>query len=267
MNKFYIQIVFFLLSITLYVNNKTLATELAPEENTKTKSKKCYPTSEEVYEENKYLLCTDPNETTEANKLMNDAVKHLEYHAASEDDYEFVWEDPFRDIFCFKKKHKDDINFEKLKYIIRDSDKYNEEIDNLWDPDSTNLLDFDSVKRKIVRVYSPNLVMIQQRYKNCPLGRKKYFYALVKKTQISENITIIAMTSANINDHSPSKKKYKNKIIENANLFTTEIDSEDDIRIGKIKKTYVNIAGYLIEKKDSHVDVTYVESIDGSTPF
>lgn len=38
------------------------------------------------------------------------------------------------------------------------------------------------------------------------------------------------MTTPNINDHNPSKKIYKNKIIENANLFKTDIDSEEDIR-------------------------------------
>lgn len=69
------------------------------------------------------------------------------------------------------------------------------------------------------------------------------------------------MTSANIIDHHPSKKEYKNTIIENANLFTTEVDSEDDIRKGKLKKLFVNIAGYLIEKKNTYVYVTYVESV------
>ncbi|SCL95648.1 hypothetical protein PCHDK_000546400, partial [Plasmodium chabaudi adami] len=52
--------------------------------------------------------------------------------------------------------------------------------------------------RKIVRVYSPNLVMIQQRYEDPMYGHPKYFYALAKKTQISKDKTIIAMTSANI---------------------------------------------------------------------
>ncbi|SCL93322.1 fam-a protein [Plasmodium chabaudi adami] len=267
MSKFYIQIVFFLLSITLYADNKTLATEPVPEENITPESSNFYPTSEEIYEKNQHLLCTDPDEIAEANRLTNDAIKHLKYHATNKDGYKFIWEDPFRDIFCFKKKHNGRINFERLKYIIRDSDQYNEEINKLWDPDSPNLLDSDSVKRKIVRVYSPNLVMIQQRYEDPMSGHPKYFYALAKKTQISKDKTIIAMTSANINDHHPSTKKYKNKIIESANLFTTEIDSEDDIRNGKIKKTFVNVAGYLIQKKDSYLDVIYVESIDGNTIF
>ncbi|SCM24186.1 hypothetical protein PCHAJ_000306000, partial [Plasmodium chabaudi chabaudi] len=82
---------------------------------------------------------------------------------------------------------------------------------------------------------------------------------------ISEDRTIIAMTSANIIDHNSSEKEYKNKIIKSANLFTTEVDSEDDIKNGKLKKTFLNIGGYLIEKKDKYVDITYIESIDGDS--
>ncbi|SCL93497.1 Acidic phosphoprotein precursor PCEMA1, putative, partial [Plasmodium chabaudi adami] len=115
---------------------------------------------------------------------------------------------------------------------------------------------------KITRVYNPNLVIIQQRYKDSVFGRRKYFYALAKKAQISKDKTIIVMTSANIIDHHPSDKEYKNKIIESANLFTTEINSEEDIRKGKLNKAFLNIGGYLIEKKDKYVNVTYIESID-----
>ncbi|SCL97966.1 Acidic phosphoprotein precursor PCEMA1, putative, partial [Plasmodium chabaudi chabaudi] len=115
------------------------------------------------------------------------------------------------------------------------------------------------------RVYNPNLVIIQQRYKKKCGSSQKYFYALVKKTQISEGTTVIVMTSANINDHNPSKKEYKNTIVESANLFTTDINSEEDIRQGKLKKAFVNLAGYQIQKRGDRADVTYIESIDGHT--
>lgn len=75
------------------------------------------------------------------------------------------------------------------------------------------------------------------------------------------------MTSANINDHNPSKKEYKNIIIEKANSFTTDIDSEEDIRKGKLKKAYVNISGYLIEKFRKCVEVTYIESVSDKQIF
>ncbi|EAA19542.1 hypothetical protein [Plasmodium yoelii yoelii] len=114
---------------------------------------------------------------------------------------------------------------------------------------------------KIARVYTPNLVIIQQRFKKRPWSREKYFYALAAEFKISEDKTIIVMTSANINDHnSKNKKPFENTLIKSANLFKIDIDSEDDIRKGKLKKAIVNIAGYIIKKEDKCLDVTHVES-------
>ncbi|CAD2097703.1 fam-a protein [Plasmodium vinckei lentum] len=278
MNKFYIQIVFFLLSVSVYLNNKTLATEPAPTkipqrappkppQNAPNKSATSEPTnrfltSEKIYEKNKQLLCTDSEETKQAIKLMNEAVKHLENHATSQNDYKRVGGDPYHYLIFYEKEHKEHTKVGKFQYIIHDPNKYNETIDELWDPDCINLLDHTFTKRKITRVYSPNIIMIQQRYRKWRFGRQKYFYALATKVEISKDKTIIAMTSANINDHNPSKNEYKNTIVESANSFKTDIDSEDDIRQGKLKKMFVNIAGYLIEKKDKCVDITYVRSID-----
>ncbi|SCL85749.1 fam-a protein [Plasmodium chabaudi chabaudi] len=267
MNKFYIQIVLFILSIFVYANNEALATEPDPGKDTKTKSKKCYPTSEEVYETNKHLLCDNHEETKEAEKLMNEAVKHLEYHATSKDGYKLYGKSCSRRALLYKKKHKDHTDVEKITYRKDDPNKYNKTINKIWDPDTGNCLYKGLDKIKIARVYNPNLVIIQKRYKNWRFGRQRYFYALAKKVQISEDRTIIAMTSANIIDHNSSEKEYKNKIIESANLFTTEVDSEDDIKNGKLKKTFLNIGGYLIEKKDKYVDITYIESVDGNTIF
>ncbi|KEG00241.1 hypothetical protein YYE_04909 [Plasmodium vinckei vinckei] len=179
---------------------------------------------------------------------MNEALEHLGYHATSEDDYQ-----PCKRIFdsippYYKKKHGDHTDVLKVNITFKNSNKYNPLIDMLWDPDGDNLFNNGSVKKKIVRVYAPNLVMIQQRYKKGFMSRQKYFYALLKKVQISENITIIVMASANINDYNPSNNEYKNTIVESANSFKTDINSEDDIRKGELKKVFVNIAGYLVEK-------------------
>ncbi|CAD2103373.1 fam-a protein [Plasmodium vinckei] len=278
MNKFYIQIVFFLLSIFIYVNNKTLATEPAPEENTKTKdetkektkeetttkSKKRYPTPEEIYEENKDLLCTNPNEITNAVELMNEAVIHLAYHATSKDDYELCESNlPYNKIFS-KKKHGDTV-VQRISFIYYNPKKYNEIINLLWNPSFANRFNNGFVKRKIVRVYNPNLVVIRQRYKDSIFDRWKYFYALAAKIDISEEKTIIVMTSPNINDGYPSEKEYKNTIIESANLFKIDIDSSESIRSGKLEKTFLNIAGFIIEKNKWNIDITYLESIDGHT--
>ncbi|EUD74077.1 hypothetical protein YYG_00024 [Plasmodium vinckei petteri] len=259
MNKFYIQIFFFLLTIFLFVNDKTLATEPAPEENTTPESTNRYATSEEIYEQNKHLLCTNPEETINAGNLMNEAVKHLEYHAKCKNGYELCGNVFINSTLYYKKKRQNHTDILKVNFKIYPSNQYNDIINRLWDPNGPNF--FNRGIAQIGRVYNPNLVMIHQRYKKNCMFRQKYFYALATMVQISKDKTIIVMTSANINDHNPSDKEYKNTIIESANLFKTDIDSDDDIRNGKLKKVFVNIAGYLIEKRGSYIDITYLESV------
>ncbi|CAD2097739.1 fam-a protein [Plasmodium vinckei brucechwatti] len=265
MNKFYIKIVFFLLSIFVYVNNKTLASELALGKSTTSISTHHYPTSEEIYEKNKHLLCANPEETKQAEKLMNEAVEHLIYHAINEDGYKRVGKDHRYNVVFYKKKHQGHTDVEKTQYSVPGSNKYNEIISEIWDPDQAIFFNACTAKRKIIRVYNPNLVLIQQFYKVWCMGHDKYFCALAAKVEISKDKTIIVMTSANINDGYPSNKEYENTIIKNANLFKTDIDPDDYIINGKLKKTFVNIAGYLIEKKNGCANITFVASIDGHT--
>ncbi|CAD2110845.1 fam-a protein [Plasmodium vinckei] len=257
MNKFYIQNIFFLLSIFVYGSNKAFASEwsLKKKKNTTSVTSYQHPTPEEIYEKNKHLLCTNPEEIKNANELMNDALIHLAYHATDDNGYTQCKKQFFFALDTQKKTHDDNTD------IIRILLKYDNSINKLWNPDSPN--SFNTGSAKIVRVYDPNLVMIQQRYEKKSKEPQKYFYALVKRAHISENTAIIVTVSANINDHNTYAKEYKNTIIESANLFKTDIDSEHDIRNGKLEKVFVNMTGYLVEKKSDHVYITYVESIDG----
>ncbi|CAD2091062.1 fam-a protein [Plasmodium vinckei brucechwatti] len=272
MNKFYIRIVLFLLSVSLYVNNETLATEPAPQkvppkdtnEATTPYLNKCQPTPEEIYEKNKNLLCTNHQETREAIKLMNEVAKHIEDHATSIEGYTQCKTKHGPGMVLYKKK-QNNTNIKKMYYIVRDFYQHNEIINEIWNPNHANPFNPGSVK--IFRVYNPNLVMIQHRYEKKFGSSQKYFYALAARVEISKEKTIIAMASANINDGYPSKKEYKNKIIESANLFKTQINSEDDIRKGKLTKVFVNVAGYFIQKYDNRIDIAYVESIDGYDSF
>ncbi|EUD70508.1 hypothetical protein YYG_04066 [Plasmodium vinckei petteri] len=259
MNKFYIQIVFFLLSITLYVKNETLAAKADSGEDTEPKPEKRCLTLEEIYEKNKHLLCTNSEETKEAMNFMSKAVERLEYHAMSEKDYIVCKKRYASRMDVYETKNKVHAKVKKIYYTVYDPNKYNEIINEIWDPNHAS--PFNNGDVKIVRVYNPNLVMIQQRYKKKFGSSQRYFYALAGNFEISEGKTIIVMASANINDHNPSKKVYQNTIIKKANSFKTDINSEDDIRKGKLTKTFVNIAGYLIEKRDWRVDVAYVESV------
>ncbi|CAD2083648.1 fam-a protein [Plasmodium vinckei lentum] len=270
MNKFYVQIAFFLLIIFVYVDNKTLAADpdldLDSGEVKRPKPRRFYLTAEQIFGTNVHLLCTDREETQNARKLMDVAVAHLKQYAIDEKGYKFKGDYPDYNMFYYKKRYNNNVTVYKIKYTV-DLDKYESTIHALWDPDIVDFFDTDNIKKKFVRVYSMNLVMMQQRYKNRKEGHDKYFYALATKAHISKDEAIIAMTSANIIDHHPSDKEYKNKIVKKANLFTTEIDSEDDIRNGKLEKAYVHLAGYYIQKHNDHVDVTFIASIDGRSFF
>ncbi|CAD2094928.1 fam-a protein [Plasmodium vinckei] len=293
MSKFYIQIVLFLLSISVCLNNTTLAADPSPKKASQkvlnkapnnvpnkapnevsnkiktSKSNDYYPTPEEIFEEKKDLLCEDPEETKQAIKLINEAVTHLVYHATNNNASESCKNNTGSSSLSCEKK------YEKPTNLLADNRKlchfglYNGIVNMFWNPERVKIfIDNSSISkkakpnRKIVRVYNPNLVMILQRYKKGSESTKKYFYALAAKVDLSEDKTIIVMTSVNVNDGNPSNKEYKNTIIENANLFKTEIDSEKDIQEGKLQKVFVNIAGYLIEKIKGHIHMTYIESIN-----
>ncbi|EUD71210.1 hypothetical protein YYG_03843 [Plasmodium vinckei petteri] len=260
MNKFYVQVAFFLLSIFVYVDNKALAANPDPKKVKRPNPPKCYHTAEQIFGKNEHLLCTNHEETKNASKLMEEAVAHLKHHAINVNDYSYRDITPEHNMVFYKKKYKGHVTVYKIKYKV-DLDKYESTIHELWDPDIANLVDDFPVRTKIARVYNRNLVMIQQRYKDSMFGRVKYLYALATKVELSKETTVIAYTSANINDHNPSKKQYENKIIKNANLFKAEIDSEDDIRKGELKKTFIHLAGYYIQKYDDHVDVTFIASV------
>ncbi|VEV54532.1 fam-a protein [Plasmodium vinckei vinckei] len=260
MNKFYIQFVFFLLTILIYVNNKTLASEPAPRTSTTSESTYQCLTLEEIYEKNKHLLCSNPEEAIKAGEVINEAVEALEYHAANIDDYEVYERDSNSILLLFKKKKYGDLDIKKTHYVANTSYEYNEIINMAWDPDYAIFLNISSFK--IVRVYNPTLVIIQQRYKDNSKNRQKYFYALAAYVEMSKDRTIVVRVSADINDHNPSNDKYKNEIVKNANLFKIDIDAEDDIRKGELEKTFVNIAGYIVEKKGNIIEITYIESIN-----
>ncbi|CAD2095619.1 fam-a protein [Plasmodium vinckei petteri] len=228
-----------------------------------------YPTPEEIFEEKKQLLCEDPEETINAAKLMDEAVVHLAYHAANKDGSEPSKSNTGSSSLSHKKEDENTTKILKANRKIYHLYMYNNIVNMIWNPHPVKFYINESVisgkeniTRKIVRVYDPNLIMIQQRYKKGSKGGQKYFYALVKKAHLSEDKTIIVMTSVNMKDQDSSNEKHKNTIIENANLFKTSIESEGDIKNGELKKVLVNIAGYLIEKIKNDIHITYIESIN-----
>ncbi|CAD2096527.1 fam-a protein [Plasmodium vinckei brucechwatti] len=257
---------------SLLLEEKTKKTHKTTEKtklNTKTKPESPYPTPEEIFKENDKFLCENSEETINAAKLMDEAVVHLAYHAANNDDSKSCKSDTKSSSLSCEKKYEKPANLLIANRKFHHFNAYNDIINMIWNPNPVKFYINESaifckenINRKIVRVYDPNLIMIQQRGKKGPNGGQKYFYALAKKADISEDKTIIVMTSVNTNDQDSSNEEHKNTIIENANLFKTDIESEKDIKQRNFKKVFVNIAGYLIEKIKNDIHITYIESID-----
>ncbi|CAD2087458.1 fam-a protein [Plasmodium vinckei brucechwatti] len=260
MNKFYIQIALFLLSIFAYANNEAFAVEPAPGEDAKPQLRSRYATPEEVYEKNKHLLHLCGNHKPLI-KIMDEAVKQLEYYATSTDGYEPYIQNNSDGISYYIKKIDDQTNILKVHLNIYAANQYNAIINRLWDPDSPNIFNKGDVK--IGRVYNPNLVWVQQRFEKKLGRRQKFFNALVGKSEISEGKTIIAMTSSIVTDENHSNISHKNPILKNTYSYTTLMDPKNYTKFCKYAQIYVNLAGYLIEKKGDNLEITYIESIEG----
>ncbi|CAD2109133.1 fam-a protein [Plasmodium vinckei petteri] len=262
MNKFYIQTALFLLSIFAYANNETLAAEHAPGEDTKNQLRSHHTTSEGLYEIKSHLLNTSNNNNTKAVNRMKNAVKQLEYHATSKDGYEVYLQNPNDSISYYVKKFNGQTDILKINLNIYASSQYNHIINRLWDPNSPSI--FNNGDVKILHVYNPNLVLMRQICKEDSKHHRKYFYVLVSKDEISKDKTIIAMTSVDVNEyHRKNQGLYNNPILGNEHSFVEFLNPKDYITIRKFAKVYVNLAGYLIEKKGDNLEITYIESIKG----
>ncbi|CAD2103488.1 fam-a protein [Plasmodium vinckei brucechwatti] len=192
---------------------------------------------------------------------MNEAAKQIEYHATSKDGYEVYAQSPNDSISYYVTKFDGQTAILKVNLNIYASSQYNDIINRLWDPNGPKI--FNKGTAKILHVYNPNLVIISQLCKKDSKNYQKNFYALVSKTEVSKDKTIIAMSSANINDGNPSTREYKNPILKNVEPFKAFLHPKDYITNEKYKKIYVNLAGYLIEKKGDDLEITYIESIEG----
>ncbi|CAD2083662.1 fam-a protein [Plasmodium vinckei lentum] len=276
MNNGYIKIVFCLLSIFVSMANNVLASGWKPEyyaiqkpslfgTNRQNNTAICKQIPQQknpsvkINKQRNDLLCTSRQEIERAKQLMYNASTILQNFASSNDDY-ILFQEYEDDVFLyFKNNVRPYVG--KLNFKIPVEDAYEDIINLLWDPNAPRHFCKNFVNGKIVRIYDPNLVMIEHCYKDRSQSGQAYFHALFKKARISEDTTLLVMTSANINDRNSSSRKYKNYIVESANLFKTKINTEKDIRKGELEKMFVNLSGFIIKKEDGYIDITHIESI------
>ncbi|SCM16958.1 hypothetical protein PBSP11RLL_000017300 [Plasmodium berghei] len=194
----YTRTLFLLLSLFIYVVNKTLeakpATEIGTLGNAASK-----------------ISITNPEEITKASELMDEVVTLLWHNSTNIDDYKLYHSEKNAILYFTKDVNP---NVGKLSIRIRDSNKCNDVVTLLYNPNGPKYFDENFISTK----------------------------------KITQNETIIAYVPVNINDHNdPNMKNYQNTILENANSLKIDIYSEEDIRRGELKKWF-NLFGYIIKK-------------------
>ncbi|VEV58359.1 fam-a protein [Plasmodium vinckei vinckei] len=140
---------------------------------------------------------------------------------------------------------------------------YADVVNLLWNPNGAKDFDDTFIEGYFPKVYNENLAVVQHRYASSVKSWPLFYHALANKVELSEKKTVILLVSSNIEDsYYHFNKEYINPIVKSANSFRPYIDSEDDIRGGKLIKIYANLVGFIIEKEEDCVKITYVSSFN-----
>ncbi|SCM08112.1 fam-a protein [Plasmodium chabaudi chabaudi] len=270
MNIGYIKIALALLSVAGYVQNIAFASDSAPASNPSNEESKHQlsidpeEAKQQLFidpEEAKQQLSIDPEEAKQAADVMADALALAQEHAQNTNDYELYYKKDDEAILYFKNFKNTVIG--KLELIVPNPDSYDGIINMLMDPNGPKKIYKTFTDGTLSRIYDPNLLIVRQQYKSIWGSWQRHFYGLVNKVESSEDETAIIMVSLDVNDY--NNRPYKihvNPIVESANLFKPNINSQEDIRNKESKKMYINLVTFFIKKEENCVKVTFVGSID-----
>ncbi|SCL91691.1 fam-a protein [Plasmodium chabaudi adami] len=260
MNKIYMKTVFSLLTLFTYASNKALGSESTSSEimlSNALKNPVIYD-PDEIYEKNKNRYLPDPGDENHAEEIMDEARTLFLQFVENESDFKIHGTYDDNTSIYFMKY--DDKYVGKIRTKIQCPHTYNEIVKILWDPNGEKEYNDDFISGKVGCAYNPNLLMIQQRYKNGIMERHDYLYAFASKYKVSNNTTMIVKASANIIDHNRNKKKNENLLIKSANSFKFEIDHDEDIITGHLNNVFVDLSGYIITKNNEYVEIIHIDS-------
>ncbi|KEG04701.1 fam-a protein [Plasmodium vinckei vinckei] len=251
MNKGYIKIALALLSVAGFMQNIAFADDSG---SSPPKHKENVP------------LPPSPEEAKQAADVMAEALAIAQKHAQKSEDYKLYSKEDDGAILYFKKINETEIG--KLDLIIPNADSYADIVNMIWDPNGAKNFDSTFIEGNLPQVYNENLVIIQQRYKSAIGSWQRYYHALANKVELSKDETAILLASSDMNDHDGHcTRKYINPIVESANSFKPDINSQEDIRKGELSKMYVNLVAFFIKKGEDNVKITYISSIDPNVPW
>ncbi|CAD2112682.1 fam-a protein [Plasmodium vinckei petteri] len=253
MNKVYIKIALAILSVADYMQNIAFARNYISNINSSN-------------EKGKHQLPSNPEEAKQAEEVMADVLDIAQQLAEHTDDYKLYYKIDEGAILYSKKVNN--VKVGKLDLIIPNPDCYADVVNMIWDPNGAANFDDTFIKGSIPQIYNQNLLVIQQRYESIVGPWDRYYHALANKVELSEDKTAILLVSSDMNDHCGSSlKNYVNPIVQSANSFKPEIDSQKDIRNGKLYKMYINLVAFFIKKEFDCIKITYISSIDANPPW
>ncbi|SCL92323.1 fam-a protein [Plasmodium chabaudi adami] len=253
MNKGYIKVILALLSVTGYMQNIVFASEHDPSANSSN-------------ETSTQLLSADPEEAKQAEAIMANVLNIAKKHAKHTKDYSVYTEVDDEAILHLKYVNNTEVG--KLEFTIHDPNIYDNVVNLIWDPNGATYFDETFIEGSTPQVYNENLVIIQQRYQSAIGSWQRYYHALAGKFELSSNETAILMASSDMNDHDGyCTKQYVNPIVDSINSFCPDINSQEDIRNGKLSKMFVNLMVFFIKKEADSIKITHISSVDANAPW
>ncbi|SCL91129.1 fam-a protein [Plasmodium chabaudi adami] len=262
MNKGYIKIALALLSVAGYMQNIAFAIEHAAA--TTSSNEKFEQLSLRVKQAKEAQQAKEAEEAKEAAYVMDEALNIAKKHAEDLDGYELYYEKNKGTRLYFKRVNNTDVG--RLDLIIPRPNSYDTVVDILWDLNGEKKFDDSFVEGLTSKIYGLDFIIRQKRYKSGTGSWKSYYHALAKKVELSEGETAIVFVSSNMNDHDGGENsEYVNPIVESANTFKPDIDSQRDIRNGELSKMYVNISAFFIYNNCCCTRITHIISMDHNT--
>ncbi|EUD74071.1 hypothetical protein YYG_00018 [Plasmodium vinckei petteri] len=208
--------------------------------------------------EYKHQLSLKAKEGKHAEYIMAEALNVAKKHVKHTDDYKLYYN---KNGATLHFKNFNDTEIGKLEFTIPNADNYADIVKMLWDPNAEKKFNDIFIKGSIARSYNDNLAIVQHRYKRYVWN--KFYHAIANKVELSKDEIAIVLTSSDMDDHcNSSLKNYINPIVQSANSFKPDIDSEEDIRRGKLTKFYINLMALFIKKEADGVKITQITSIN-----
>ncbi|SCL93920.1 fam-a protein [Plasmodium chabaudi adami] len=253
MNKGYIKIALAILSVAGYMQNVAFASEASV---TATSSNE--KNSQHLSLRHRQQGSPDPQEAKQAADVMAEALNISKQHAEHTDDYRFYCETNGA-VLHFKPFRYTTIG--KLEFTIPNANNYDDIVKMLWGPNTENNYRNMFDTGKIFRIYNKNLAIVQQYYQG-PVW-PSYYNVIANKVKLSEDEIAIILVSSDMKDNSkPSPIPYQNPIVTSANSFKPVLNSEIEVRMGMLHKTYINLMTLFIKKEADGVKITLIGSIE-----